>query len=198
MTTVMEMFFEDRLAHPFVPHVFVVPRLMTHQWRKALSKDADLLFTVPCGFAFWSKDMHEPLIVAVVLPCSFVDGYHGPWVAQGTAPFEALENFLRRGLRLWKRGEPEKLFDLEGKVQMLWETKEEWLWAVLLEFLAAARDFPPVRECVVRKLFYQSSGQPIPHSRERGPTRRQDADCGFGGHGVQVRKRRCASYGRPI
>ena len=52
MTAMMEMIFEDRLAHPFVPHVFAVPRLMTHLWRKVLSKDANLMFAVPCGFPF--------------------------------------------------------------------------------------------------------------------------------------------------
>ena len=71
--------------------------------------------------------MHEPLIVVVVLPCSFVDNYYRPWVAQGTAPFDALGDYLQQCLLFWKRGEPKKLLDLEGKVQMLWETKEEWL-----------------------------------------------------------------------
>jgi hypothetical protein len=42
MTAVLEMFSEDRVAHPFIPHVFVVLRLMTHLWRKALTKDADI------------------------------------------------------------------------------------------------------------------------------------------------------------
>ena len=30
MGTVLEVFNEDQLAHPWNPHVFVVPRLMTH------------------------------------------------------------------------------------------------------------------------------------------------------------------------
>ena len=40
METVMELFNEDRIAHSQNPHVFVVPRLMTHLWRKKLGKDA--------------------------------------------------------------------------------------------------------------------------------------------------------------
>ena len=39
MATVIELFNDDRLVHPGIPHVFCVPRLMTHFWRKALGKD---------------------------------------------------------------------------------------------------------------------------------------------------------------
>ena len=44
MTTVVELFNEDRLVHPKIPHVFCVPCLMTHLWREALMKNADLEF----------------------------------------------------------------------------------------------------------------------------------------------------------
>jgi hypothetical protein len=46
MEVVMELLCKDRLAHPQWPHVFVVPRLMTHFWRKDLMKNADI---VPCS-----------------------------------------------------------------------------------------------------------------------------------------------------
>eukprot|EP00956_Cyclotella_meneghiniana_P028890 scaffold68504_cov17-Cyclotella_meneghiniana.AAC.1 len=62
------MFNEDRIARPHLPHVFVVPRLMTGMWRKQLSKDADVVFTVESGPAFWPKHMHEPLLVLIVFP----------------------------------------------------------------------------------------------------------------------------------
>ena len=52
METALELFRDDRLAHPRWPHVFVIPRLMTHMWRKNLGKDADVLFTVPVGVPF--------------------------------------------------------------------------------------------------------------------------------------------------
>ena len=55
----MELFNDDRVAHPWHPHVFAVPRLMTHLWRKQLSKDADLMFTVTVGDNhFWTKFCH--------------------------------------------------------------------------------------------------------------------------------------------
>ena len=75
METVIQVFNEDRLAHPWNPHVFVVPRLMTHLLRKNLGKDMDVLFTVQMGGHFWGKAQHKPLIVAVALPLVHVDGY---------------------------------------------------------------------------------------------------------------------------
>ena len=49
MVTALEVFNEDIITHPWNPHVFVVPRLMTHMWRKSPSKDADVMFTVQVG-----------------------------------------------------------------------------------------------------------------------------------------------------
>ena len=53
MGTVLEVFNEDHLAHPWNPHVCVVPRLMTHLWRKSLGKDMDVMFTIQVGKHFW-------------------------------------------------------------------------------------------------------------------------------------------------
>jgi hypothetical protein len=52
MEVALELLCEDRLTHPQWPHVFVVPRLMTHLSRKDLTKNADLLFTVPTQVPF--------------------------------------------------------------------------------------------------------------------------------------------------
>ena len=46
-------FNEDRLAQPYIPHVFDIPRFMTHLWIRQLSKDADVLFTINVGLSFW-------------------------------------------------------------------------------------------------------------------------------------------------
>jgi hypothetical protein len=78
MKVAMELLCEDRLAHPQWPHVFVVPRLMTHFWKKDLIKNADLLFTVPAQVPFWTAGQFEPLIVAIILPLSYVPRYTGP------------------------------------------------------------------------------------------------------------------------
>ncbi len=47
MEVVLELLYEDRLAPPRWPHMFVVPHLMTHLWTKDLMKNTYLLFTVP-------------------------------------------------------------------------------------------------------------------------------------------------------
>jgi len=53
MEVAIELLWEDKLAHPQWPHVFVVPPFMTHMWRRDLGKSADILFTVPAGVQFW-------------------------------------------------------------------------------------------------------------------------------------------------
>jgi hypothetical protein len=60
----------SRIMRPHLIHVFVVPRLMTAQWRKQLFKLADLVFTLPVAFnpAVWDACMSEPLVVGIVLP----------------------------------------------------------------------------------------------------------------------------------
>ena len=42
----MEVFNEERLAHPWIPYIFVAPQPMTHSLRNLLSQDADVMFMV--------------------------------------------------------------------------------------------------------------------------------------------------------
>jgi hypothetical protein len=104
MPTVLELFNDDRLTNPHLPHVFAVPRLMTHLWRKQLSKDADVVFTVPCDPSFWPIDMHEPLIILIVFPLTFVQSYQGPWLVKGTDGISQTEGTLNGGFKLWGEG----------------------------------------------------------------------------------------------
>ena len=99
METALELFCDDRLAHPEWAHVFVIPRLMTHLWRKNVGKDADVLFTVPCGVSFWASGQFEPLIVAIVFPFSYVPSYTGPWLVRGTNEGRSFERELGRGFK---------------------------------------------------------------------------------------------------
>jgi hypothetical protein len=167
METVVEMFGEDRLIRPHLPHVFVVPRLMTHLWRKALSKDADLVLTVPPGQSFWPASMHKPLIVLIVLPLTHVDSYRGPWLVGSTDAAAALEKRVRSGFATWceSKDAPGKLHELEGYLPGLWSTQEEWFRSVLFEFLNEQRNFPPVHECLVRGMLRRKPGGPLPASR---------------------------------
>ena len=70
METVVEVFNEDRLAQTQIPHMFSIPCLMTHLWRRKLSKDAGVLFAINVGPYFCPSSMHEPLIVLNFFPGS--------------------------------------------------------------------------------------------------------------------------------
>ena len=79
MEVATELFGEDKLAHPQWPHIFVVPRCMTHMWRRNLGKSAGVLFTVSAGVSFWGTSQFELLIVAIVFPLAHVSSHTGPW-----------------------------------------------------------------------------------------------------------------------
>ena len=91
------------MVNPHIPHIFVLPCLMTHLWRKELGKDADVLFTVACGTPFWPEKMHEPLIVAIVLPLTHVPECRGPWGVRETPEATSLEEQLVRGFVHWAK-----------------------------------------------------------------------------------------------
>ena len=82
----------SRHMDPMVSHLFVCPRLMTYSWRKMLIKLSDLIFYIEAGSGpFWPKEMHEPLIIGIVLPfqnsCA--------WRLRRTEPILELERELR-------------------------------------------------------------------------------------------------------
>ena len=158
----MEVFNEDHLAHPWIPHVFVVPRLMTHLWRKLLGRDADLLFTLEVGDHFWSRRQHEPLIVAVVLPTAHRNRYYGPWVARETAEVRDLAKELENGFKWAKCDRHPGLHDMGGALCKLWEDPAARSRHLLQEFLRWAGKFPPVLECVVRGLLPGGPKRPLP------------------------------------
>ena len=99
METVMELFNEDRLTHPHIPHLFFVPCLMTHLWQKQLGKDADLMFHVKPGACFWPKSMHEPLYVAIILPLAHHEHHRGPWVLHSSGTSLELSGWLVSGFK---------------------------------------------------------------------------------------------------
>ena len=150
MEVVMEVFNEDRIAHPHNPHVFVIPRLMTHLWRKNLGKDADLMFTVESNVHFWGSSQHEPLIFAIVLPFSYTPDYSGPWVARSTPQTWEWAAELNAGFKSKRRPHLDSVLKLDRAVREMWERPEERGRAVLQEFLNWARRFPPVSSCLLR------------------------------------------------
>jgi hypothetical protein len=136
MEVALELLCEDWLAHPQWHHVFVVPRFFTHFWRKDLIKDADMFFTVPANVPFWTANQFEPLIVAIILPHSYVPSYTGPWLVKGTDFGQRVEQALWRGFKCGDKGEPSRndagqLHDLEGELCELWEGPESGSRSVL-------------------------------------------------------------------
>ena len=150
MATVVELFNEDRLVHPYIPHVFAVPRLMTHLWRKALSKDADIMFTVNVGASFWPTSMHEPLIVLIVFPISHASNHRGPWTLRGGCAALEAKNRLETGFKNHTLPGRREFYDLERPLLGVRDIQEEWSGTILLKLLEAARTFPPVSSCMVR------------------------------------------------
>ena len=198
METALEMFTEDRVAHPWNAHVFAVPQLMTHLWRHSLGKDADLSFTVQTGNHFWARTQHEALLIAVVLPLCHSPTHRGPWVLRGSETTVNLARELERGFRLSAgKLSREQLSDMDPAVQEMWKSPERRSRTLLLQFLDSARKFPPVQECLVRRLLRGEHGGPVPAApgggarlggsggRGKRPAPRQE-----GPHEVQKRKKR--------
>ena len=89
---VMEQLRTSRHRHFNCLHVLVCPRLMCHEWRRGVLKEADFVFYIPAGARdFWPKDMCEPLMVAVCLP--FIR--HFPWKLQRAPKLLEMERRVR-------------------------------------------------------------------------------------------------------
>jgi hypothetical protein len=199
METAVELFSEDRLVNPHIPHVFCVPRLMTHLWRKQLSKDADVVITLDTGNPSWPSNMHEPLLIFIVLPFAYVPGYRGPWVAKGAREATGLESSTARVSRIWRnrKYEGEQLHDVEGELQGMWNSSEEWIGSLLRKFFDTQRRFPPVRQCLVREVLPDRKPRSIPcpgvgggrNGPRAGPRRPRS---------LSPRKRRRSSNGGPV
>ena len=170
MEVAMELLYEDQLAHPQWPHVFVVPRLITHLWRKELMKSVDLLFTVPVSVPFWTARQFEHLIIVIILPLSYVPSYTGPWLVKGSEEGEHAEQALRRS---FKGGEDPndagEFHELDGSLCQVWEDPTVGSWLVLQQFLAWAGTFPPVQKCLVRAVLSGDKQRYLPEAgRQRG------------------------------
>ena len=174
METVMELFNEDRIAHPGNAHVFAVPRLMTHLWRKTLSKDADLMFTVATGDRhFWETSQHEPLIVAIVLPLSYCENYRGPWVARGTPESLRAQHELEAGFKLGTKRDSGESHVVEGVLREVWSDQTRRSGFVLQQFLAWAGRFPPVQNSLLRGVLRSTGGRSLPQATGGGARRRR-------------------------
>jgi hypothetical protein len=91
----------SRHKRTHINHIFVVPRLATHLWRKKLFKTSNIVFEVPPGArSFWPADEHEPLLIGLTLhfPLCF------PWQLRQSPTILALGRELQ-GVWQVKRGD---------------------------------------------------------------------------------------------
>jgi hypothetical protein len=88
------MFSRHKCTH--INHVFVVPRLATHLWRKKLYKTCDIVLTLPPGSRpFWPVNAHAPLLIGLTL--RFLS--YSPWQLRQTPAILALGRDLQS---LWE------------------------------------------------------------------------------------------------
>jgi len=91
----IEQLRQARMKRQESMHVFVVPRLMSQEWRRNVIKAADLRFDVPVGHPCWPTNMHEPLTVAVVFP--FLS--RAPWELRKTRLMVEMGGKVQRVLK---------------------------------------------------------------------------------------------------
>ena len=168
METVMELFDEDRIVNPHLAHVFVIPRLMTHLWRKKLFRDADLRFYVRAGVPFWPSSMHEPLPVVVVLPLAHVENYRGPWIVKHRPQTGAFGERLDAEFGRPRDHGRKEFSDLDEPMPSLWEGDYQRSGSLLFEFLHEQSRFPPVQSGLLRGLLPTLRGRPLTNSEDDG------------------------------
>lgn len=84
-----------RVKREFSTHIFVVPHLMTPEWRRQLFRVSDLCIELPF-FDEWKKEeQHEPLTIAFVFPFLSCK----PWQLKRSPAFLGMGSMLRR---MWK------------------------------------------------------------------------------------------------
>ena len=123
-------------------HVFVCPRLMSHEWISHVRKSADLILEIKAGSTeFWPSDKHESLVIGVYLPFA--------------------------NQKPWQLKRSPMLVDLESRLRVLWKEDPGTGRDILQQLLVFARSMGtmPVRD--VRQLLFgfEDSGFPLLHRR---------------------------------
>lgn len=93
--TAVEQLRRARVKREFSTHIFVVPHLMTPEWRRQLFRVSDMCIELPFFEEWNQKEQHEPLTIAFVFPfLSF-----RPWQLKRCRGYVAMAGVLRQ---LWK------------------------------------------------------------------------------------------------
>jgi hypothetical protein len=121
----------SRHKRPHLRHLFICPRLCTHMWRKKLYMTADVVLELPPRpLPPWSTLMHEPLILAFVLPLiSFP-----PWELRSLAP----------------------VLELGRQVQSIWKGAEGDVGSLLRELFNFACTLETLPSSLVRNMLHST------------------------------------------
>jgi hypothetical protein len=111
----LEQLCKMRHTRPGSSHIFLCPTLMTSRWRKRLGKVADAMFTVPVGSALWERDMHEPIVLALICPLL----HCRPWQVRATPLVAQLQAHMSG---VWS---PDLARERCG-LREFWEAAEQW------------------------------------------------------------------------
>ena len=192
MEAVLEQFAEAKHKRPHVAHVFVVPCLMTGEWRKRLMRDMDVYFTVAAFTPFWASHQFEPLFVGISLPLIRRSSWRGPWQVRGSVMasdlVEGLESCYGSRSRALEAG---RSYDLGGQLceSELLEAAEERGRSLLCEFCLQARRLSTMPDGMVRELLRPSPERSIPDEEDgNGGGRRGSRDRAGGSASVPSRQ----------
>ena len=129
---------------------------------KSVGEGRGSLFHNTYGAPFWSRDMHEPLIVVIVLPLSFDPSYRGPWIWRGTPEAVNLAQFLEAGYQDPALHGSIQFHVLERPLPSLRDSPEGWSGNLLFKFLIEQRRFSLCTAVWCRTCILDSLESPFP------------------------------------
>ena len=133
-----------RLKREDSTHIFLIPRLMSPEWKRQLFKVSDLFIELPFDENWNEASQHEPLVFAVLFP--FLS--HRPWQLKRAPAFLGMAGLLRR----------------------MWKSKHLSPWIVLRQLFIQQRKLGALPESVVWKMLQSPDAFGIlyPPGGERG------------------------------
>lgn len=128
-----------RLKRESSTHIFIVPRLMTSEWKRQLFRASDLFLELPFDDIWCKHEQHEPLTIAFIFP--FVP--YSPWQLKRSSAFLGMERHLRR---LWK----------EGRIPT---------WTLLQQLCTSQRKMASLPKSVVRQMLSSPQRFGLPRTK---------------------------------
>ena len=119
-------------------HVFVCPRLMSHEWISHVRKSADLILEIKAGLTpFWPSDKHESLVIGIYLPFA--------------------------SQKPWQLKRSPMLVDLGSRLRVMWKEDPGSGRDILQQLLLFARSMGslPVRDVRVLLFGLEDPGFPL-------------------------------------